>query len=189
MGSAQSIDARRERPAVLARELGVRRQSVHELVKRGILHVDADGRIDVELARVAILQRVRPSGKTARKAAAGAEPGAAATTPAPADGGPITSYHVARTLREATEARIAQLELAKRRGELVNAADVERNTFKVMRMLRDRLTSIADRTAAIVAAESDVSRCHAVIAAEVRDCLQSTVDALQVADPSEDVRE
>lgn len=187
MGSAQSIDARRERPAVLARELGVARQSVHELVKRGILHVDADGRIDVELARVAILQRVRPSGKTAA-AAAGSTAAAAAAVASPADGGPITSYHVARTLREATEARIAQMELAKMRGELVSAADVSRVTFNAMRMLRDRLTSIADRVAAVVASESDVGRCHAVIAAEVRDCLQDAAGALQVDLPLEDVR-
>lgn len=174
---------------MLARELGVARQSVHELVKRGILHVDTDGRIDVELARVAILQRVRPSGKTAMKAAAQAEPTAAASAPTPDDGGPITSYHVARTLREATEARIAQLELGKLRSELVKVADVERAVFNTMRMLRDRLTGIADRTAAVVAAESNVGRCHTVIAAEVRDCLRSAADALQVALPSEDAGE
>ena len=121
-------------------------------------------------------------------AAAGAEPPAGNVGAATDAGGPITSYHVARTLREATEARIAQLELAKMRGQLVKAADVERVTFNALRMLRDRLTGIADRTAPIVAGESDVSRCHAIIAEEVRECLHSAVDALQVDLPSADDR-
>ena len=65
MASAASIVAPKLSQAALARELDVSRQAVNDLVKRGILPIDKDGLIDVELARHAIANRVRPSGKTA----------------------------------------------------------------------------------------------------------------------------
>ena len=49
----------------LARQLKVSRQAVHELVKRGVLSKDKDGLIDFELAKHALMNRVRPSAKTA----------------------------------------------------------------------------------------------------------------------------
>ncbi|WP_230690847.1 hypothetical protein, partial [Streptococcus pneumoniae] len=56
--------------ASLARALGVTRQAVHDLIRRGVLVPDADGRFDVDRSRAQIADRVRPSGKTASAAAA-----------------------------------------------------------------------------------------------------------------------
>ena len=114
MASAASIVAPKLSQAALARELDVSRQAVNDLVKRGILPIDKDGLIDVELARHAIANRVRPSGKTAA-ALNGASPAAAPAdseaTATASDSAPITSYHVAKTLREAAEAKMANLRL------------------------------------------------------------------------------
>lgn len=53
---------RRITPAELARELNVSRQAIHDLQRRGKLGRDADGLIDLELARVALLNRLHPRG-------------------------------------------------------------------------------------------------------------------------------
>ena len=101
MASSQSINPQKLTEAGLARELGgVSRQAVHELVKRGILSKDASGLIDVEMAKIALLNRVRPSGKTLTNLA---EPAQAAVVSLPSvsqdDTSPeITSYHVANYL-------------------------------------------------------------------------------------------
>ena len=65
MASAAST-VRRVKPAELARELGVSRQAIADLIRRGVLSQDADGLLDHELARVALANRVRPSSKTAK---------------------------------------------------------------------------------------------------------------------------
>lgn len=176
MGSAQSIAARKVRPAALARELGVTRQSIHELVQRGVVAADANGLIDADLARLALVDRLRPSAKTAQAVASGVP-----DTEAAAAAAPIGNYHVARTLRETAEARLAQLTLAERQGRLLDAAAVERSTFEFHRALRDRLTGIPDRTAPIVAAEPDVAKCHAILAEEIRTVLGDIVKSLEEA--------
>ena len=51
MASAASTSIRRVKPAELARELGVSRQAVHDLIARNILSKDADGKIDAEMAK------------------------------------------------------------------------------------------------------------------------------------------
>ena len=66
MASAALTAPRRVRPAELARELNVSRQAIHDLQNRGKLSRDADGLIDLELARFALLNRVHPKGKTAQ---------------------------------------------------------------------------------------------------------------------------
>jgi predicted DNA-binding transcriptional regulator AlpA len=64
MESAPST-AHRVKPAELARMLGVSRQAIHDLIKRKVISRDGDGLIAAEMARIAIANRVRPSGKTA----------------------------------------------------------------------------------------------------------------------------
>lgn len=168
------------RPAQLARDLGVSRQAISDLCKRGVLSTDADGTLDAELARVALANRVRPSGKTAQALqrqdvaptqAADAPPAAAGVSLGGTDA--MTSYHVARTLRESTEARLAMLELAERRGELVQTADVQAAMAAKLTGAREMLLSIADRLAQRLAAESDAAKVHAMLHDEIRTAMRS----------------
>jgi hypothetical protein len=181
MGSAASTDARRVRQAQLARELGVTRQSINELVKRGVLPEDGDGLIDVELARVALANRVRPSSKTAAAlgtaviGADGAPLPAAAPAPAAVDTS-TTSYHVAKTLREATEAKIAQLKLAELSGELIRVADVRSAYAKRAAGLREALLQLPSRLAPVMAAESDQARCYQLLEQELHEVLQQITE-------------
>ena len=88
-----------------------------------------------------------------------------------------TSYHVAKTLREAAEARIAQLKLAELKGQLVRADDVRAVTAKRMSALRESLLQIPARLAAVLAAEPSPARCHDVLQAELHSVLQQITEA------------
>ena len=174
--------------AGMARELGVSRQAVHDLVKRSILQKDDKGMIDVESAKVALINSVRPSGKTA-SALQDFEPATQATaTPplvqplltAPDQDPEITNYHIAKTLREAAEAQIARLKLDEMRGKFLVKNDFERHLFNAGRMLRDTLTNCARRIGAEVSGLTTAEDCEAVIDREHRAALASFSQQLRV---------
>jgi len=168
MTSAASIASQRVRPAQLARLLGVSRQSLGELIDRGIVERGTDGLVDVDLARHAIANRVRPSAKTAQ----------ALTTPPPPSAPPsadpdanATSYHVAKTMRESAEAQIARLKLAQMRGELIARTEVRQAAFAVLRSVRDQMLAMPARLSPLLAAETDPAACYRLLDAELRQAL------------------
>lgn len=184
-------NAHKVRQAELARMLGVARQSLNELVKRGIIPIDKDGLIDVELAKAALLQRVHPGAKTATTAAIGTS--VPAQKPAPNDK-PATdkaseetqlSYHVAKALREAAEAQIARLKLAEMRHEVVKKSEVDRAAFEAARALRDGLTNCSRRLGATVAVLTTPDECTAAIEREHRTLLQSWAKTMGTAVPQD----
>lgn len=173
MASSPSTSIRRVRQAELARELGVSRQAIGDLVKRGIISADADGLIDVELAKVAIAQRVRPSGKTSEAIAPAPPPlGLPAPVAPPAekevDPAHATSFHVARTLREAEEAKMARMKRQQMEGSLIEKDPAITAVFTAFRLLRDTAMPLGRRVAAKVATMSDPREIQLLIDAEVR---------------------
>ena len=183
MASAASTNAPRCRPAELARQLGVSRQAVHDLIRRNVIELGTDGLVDLELARHAIASRVHPRGKTSAtlsEAPAGAPPAASALGAAAehADSA-TTSYHVAKTLREAAEARIAQLRLAELRGELIRVDDVRSVYSRRIAALRESIMQIPPRLAAVLAAETDLGKVHDALQLELRQVLEQVT-----ADPA-----
>lgn len=194
MESSQSTNTpRRLTESALARELSVSRQAVHELVKRGKLVKGADGLIDADAARMAILNGVHPSSKTAAALQASA-PAAAfhappAAAPQPSEGDSttdpqITSYHVAKTLREATEAQIARLKLAQMQGTLIDAAGSLAAVFTAFRSLRDTLLPVARRVAPRAAALTDTHEIQAIVEEELRQAFD-TFERRTLADLSQ----
>jgi len=180
----------------MARELGVSRQAVHDLVKRSILQKDERGMIDVEAAKIALLNSVRPTGKIGA-ALQNFEPSAPPQSPqpnqpdapmpplvqpltAPDQDPEITNYHIAKTLREAAEAQIARLKLDEMRGRFLIKDDFERYLFNAGRMLRDTLTNCARRIGAEVAGLTTAEDCEAVIDREHRAALASFSQQLRV---------
>jgi phage terminase Nu1 subunit (DNA packaging protein) len=157
----------------LARSLGVKRQAIHDLVKRGVIHQDADGLIDVAAATVAIAENLRADAKTVAAVMTDVSPGAHDTpTESPETGSDTepmgaTSFHVARTLREAAEARIAQLRLMKMAGQLVDAEKVRRVVTTWSATARNAFERIPDKLAERLAAESLPEICHTLLAAEI----------------------
>lgn len=156
--------------------LSVSRQSVHELIARKIIDRGDDGLIDVDLARSAIANRVRPSAKSAALVSAAQPPSAQPAEPA-SDDQAVTSYHVAKTLREAAEAQIARYKLAEMRGELVRSDAVKAAHQRLAAGLREALLQIPSRLAAVIAAESDQARCHALLEQELHQALAAITQA------------
>lgn len=187
----------------LARELGVSRQAVHDLVKRGILTKDATGKLDRAETLAALTNRVRPSGKTAAKLpGATSPPGAADPAQAPnppADPAPdatsasgntqITSYHVAKTLREAAEAQIARHKLALLRAEIIPLDQATRAALMAARSVRDALQSSRRRLSPVLAAATSVQECEELLRKDHNNLLANLATALAGVAPGLDMGE
>ncbi|MGH8568487.1 MAG: hypothetical protein ACREXU_10835, partial [Gammaproteobacteria bacterium] len=126
----------------LARRLGCSATYVHKLKMQGVLEYGADGLIDEEAARTA-LAAARDPEKDYVRARYGTERVAE------------TTYHRAKTAREAIEARRAQVELDRLLGNLVNANDVQREYFAIARAVRDALLQLPDLLDPTLAVETD----------------------------------
>ncbi len=136
-----------------------------------------DGKVDPEVADIQWAEKT-DAVQQARGARGGHAPRDEPKAPLAGD---RDSYFATKERRERAEADLAELELRERRGELVKKADVEREIFGVQRALRDRLSGIPDRIAPMLAAESDVTRCHAIVAAELRAALGEVAAGLAEA--------
>ena len=175
MASSPSTAIQKLTESGLARELGVSRQAIHDLVKRGILTKDKDGLIDVEMAKIALAARVHPSSKTAAalQTAPAAPPDASGAPADDADtsGTEITSYHVAKTLREAADAQMARLKLAEMQGSLIRIDAVKATLATVFATTRDALLQIPARMAPLLAADADPASVHNMLHAEIHQAL------------------
>lgn len=180
MASAASISIQRVKQAELARLLGVSRQSINELVTRGVIPSDKDGLIDVEMARAALLNRMRPSSPTATAAASAAPPPktAPATSQDAANEGGATSYHVAKTLREAAEARMAQLKLAEMQGNMISRELASKAAYEIGRQVRDALQVSRRRLSPYLAASTSVTECEEILRKEHQELLANLVTAM-----------
>ena len=171
MTSNPSTNIPRLSESGLARELDVSRQAIHDLVKRGILIKDKTGQIDVEMAKIALANRVRPSSKTSAALMA-----KEAEKPERPESGEetleTTSYHVAKTLREAAEAQMARLRLAEMQGDLIRVDAVKAALAAAFTSTRDNLLQIPSRLSAILAAETDAAKVHELLQAELCRALE-----------------
>ena len=87
-------------------------------------------------------------------------------------------YWASRARREKAEADLAELKLAEQKGELIRTADVRAAYARRAAGLREALLQIPSRLAAVLAAETDMARCHDVIQSELHQVLaQLTVEA------------
>lgn len=136
-----------------------------------------DGKVDPEVADIQWAEKT-DAVQQARGARGGHAP---RDEPKSVPAGDREGYFAVKERRERAEADLAELELRERRGELVKKADVEREIFAIQRALRDRLAGIPDRIAPMLAAEADVTRCHAIVAAELRAALGEVAGSLAEA--------
>lgn len=147
--------------AELARRLNVTPSAVSRAIREGRVEAGPDGLVDAAGATAQWLanRRRRP-----RMPAPTAGPPDQAA-PAAAD------YWSAKAERELAEARMATMREAEMRGELVRRVEIERELAAKIIALREHLQSMADRLAALVAAETDILACRRLIRAEVDQAL------------------
>ena len=90
-----------------------------------------------------------------------------------------SSYDEARTRKVNAEAEIAELELAKVRGQLVLAEDVVKAWMDVLGNLKSKLTNIPAKAAPIVASESEASMIQHILT----DLINESLEELAAYDP------
>ena len=86
-------------------------------------------------------------------------------------GQPI-SYAEARAQHERFKARLAQLELEEREAKLVQVEAVQRESFRMARLVRDAMLNIPDRVAGELAAEQNQFKVHQRLVKEIRRALE-----------------
>ena len=118
----------------------------------------------------------RAGSKRSQAAAVKADP--IATDDEIADGA-IPDFSDSRAKREHHQAGIAELEHRKLAGELVPKSDVERDSFKAARRVRDAMLNVPDRISADLAAITDPFEVHARLTAEIRDALISAAQDIK----------
>ncbi|ALA60199.1 hypothetical protein [Nitrospira moscoviensis] len=115
---------------------------------------------------------------------------AAWTTAGPGNGSagdgsaPVGSLGEAQTRERQAKAALAEIELGRRRGELVERDAVEKEAFRVGRLVRDALMNIPSRLAGILAAESDQRRVYELLDKEIRQALEALACDAGITDRS-----
>ena len=83
-----------------------------------------------------------------------------------------SSYDEARTRKVNAEAEIAELELAKVRGELVVAEDVVKAWDDVLAALKGKLLSIPTKAAPVVSSEPEAGSCQKILEDLINEALE-----------------
>lgn len=138
--------------AQFADHLGVSRSYVTKLANTGRLVLGEDGRIHVASSLAAL------------KASTGAPERAVEAAASEA----FTDW---RDRKERAQAEMAEMDVAVRRGTLMQADQVRAAAVAAVTMLRSRLELLPDQLAPQLAATSDEVRVKAIIAAEVEAAL------------------
>ncbi len=136
---------------MLARRLNVSRQHVSRLKKAGKLQTTAG---DIDVARSERMHAERLA--------------AQATSPS-------------RQTKDFYAAKMAKLAYERAAGLLVEKAAVERSAFAEGRRIRDGLLGFADRLSALLAAQTDEQKVHAILTKEVYQLLAT------LANPTEEI--
>jgi hypothetical protein len=158
---------------------------VTKLKKHGRLVLTPSGKVNVEASDRLIEATRDPARGGDRRPGVGqeqgGEPGAlqpAAPGAPRAGAGEFQSYKEAARRERIAKARIAELELAEKAGELVRKSEVAEAIFGLSRQAMEALDALPDRLASQLAAETDVTRVHALLAESARKIRVAMLGAL-----------
>lgn len=149
-----------------ARHRGVAVLAVQKAIQAGRISTLPDGRIDPAVADQEWAQNTREYAPavTAHNDDDGAAFGA-------------SQYTKARAVREHYQARLAKIEYEERIAKLVSKDEVQIAAFNKFRQFRDHMLNIPDRVAALLAAETEASKCYEILATEIRKALNEFADS------------
>ena len=82
------------------------------------------------------------------------------------------SFAEAQAEKERYKAKLAKLEYEEKIGKLVDRESIEREAFRVARVVRDAMLSLPDRLAALVTAETDQAKNHTLMTKEIMAALK-----------------
>lgn len=86
------------------------------------------------------------------------------------------TLHEAKTRKEVAAAQLAELKLAKERGDLLDLESIERIWYETLRRLRNRLQAIPNRVAATLAVETDVRAVRRVLSEQIEEALRAVAE-------------
>ena len=183
-----------------ARHRGVSLRAVQKAIQAGRIEKTPAGKIDVQIAdthwdrrtapRPLIAkqpqdpqkQEAVPAGSPSRPSAEPNHTPNAAADPrmdlprGDLPGASGVDYSRARAVRENYLARMSKLNFEERSGKLVSRDEVQVAAFNKFRTIRDGMLNLPDRLAAILAAESDPTKVHEILATEIRKALVGFAD-------------
>jgi hypothetical protein len=170
-----------------AQHRGVSHVSVLKAIRAGRIERSADGTINVEAADAAWQKNTNPGQQARQQPRADPPPAQVHTVPeATVNLDPMREsksmaggldYSKARAVRENYMARLAKIEFEERSDKLMSRDEVEVSAFKKYRTFRDSMLNIPDRLAAVIAAETDAAKVHALLSEEIRKMLTEFADA------------
>ena len=155
--------------AQYARHRGCGRADVLKALKAGRIHVEKDGAIDPKRADREWAASVNPaSGKRPHM-----KPGESTLSAKP--GGGRSSFADARVRSELAKARMAELRIQEKEGQLVDVSFAKKAAFAFTRQFRDRLQGWPSRNSALMANELgvDAHLLETILDGQVRDLLRS----------------
>lgn len=83
------------------------------------------------------------------------------------------THSLAQTRRTLVQAQLAELQLQRQTGQLVNAEDARREAYQVGQEAREKLMDLSDRLAPMVVGRTDLAEVHALIVREVLASLEA----------------
>lgn len=174
--------------AAFARELGVSRQYVSAMAKRGKLPINPDGTIDPAAARAALAAHADPAMDPVAASHAARRVGRNSPDPAaphvaqtsPAMGAPIGRYietplSRAKAADAVYSAKTRQMEYERAIGKLVEAAEVVRAIGAISPAMQ-QFETLPERVVARIRAAADDRAGIAILAAELDAARQSVAD-------------
>ncbi len=162
--------------AEYARRRGVSRQYVGQMVAKGVIRL-SNRKVDPDQADAALAsvrEPARPERKTTSKTGATPTPEVhTSETPSlPHSGDLPTLLLKTRIKSEVEKAKLLEIKARVEAGKYVDADEVKAAAFNSARVVRDALLNIPERLAAVLAAENDESRIHALLHTEIRSALE-----------------
>lgn len=95
-----------------------------------------------------------------------------------ADKGANSQYQTSRAVKESYSARMKKLEYEREAGELVHRDGVNKASFQVARILRDKLIALPARLAPKVTVETDQKQNFKILTDEVENVIREIQDKL-----------
>jgi len=143
-----------------AREIGVSKQYVCYLVKKGIVELE-DGLINREQANEAVAAIRDPSQPLRRK------------NPENENTNNLSTMLLkTRIKNEMERGKLLEAKAKAEIGELVAVEEVKREAFNVARVVRNNLLNIPNRVSALLASLSDTEKIHMALTEEITNSLE-----------------
>lgn len=137
-----------------ARETGVTKGRISQLIKDGTLQERKDGRLDFDKS----IRRIRVHRDPSRPSK---------IIPENEEGEVAEGFRRARTAKEVFKAKLTELEYKKETSASIDVKEIKSKLFELFRVLRDSLGNIPDRVGPTVVGEIDIEKIRLMMKKEI----------------------